>query len=428
MGVAAAIGGIVQGADMPDAAEEFAMQQIHAVADQAAAVDVTIDDYIELLPEHSREPARRAVDTAAETAQSAVAPFLPSPVIAVPPDPGIGESLPGAFTEPEVVWSAEESAVAESTVPESIRRAAGVVASNVAAGPMPIGSIAVFVPWFTKAGGICEGITAPVLAALYSVENGFRHGATSPVSPAGARGPGQFMPATWARYGKDADGDGKVDVLGVADSVMASGNLLCDTYSQIDQWKAEGVVSGDTLDLTLAAYNAGVGAVREFGGMPRGSDDYENQTRPYVAKIRASEERFTSILRLLQNDSGDVGVRIVQAAVRYLGLPYVWGGGSVKGPSSGGFDCSGLTSYAVYDATAGFILPRTSETQWNVGVEVPLSDARPGDLLFGNWGSGGPGHVAIYLGNGQMVHAPTTGDVVRIAPIFENMKARRVVS
>lgn len=184
MGVAAAIGGIVQGADMPDAAEEFAMQQIHAVADQAAAVDVTIDDYIELLPEHSREPARRAVDTAAETAQSAVAPFLPSPVIAVPPDPGIGESLPGAFTEPEVVWSAEESAVAESTVPESIRRAAGVVASNVAAGPMPIGSIAVFVPWFTKAGGICEGITAPVLAALYSVENGFRHGATSPVSPA----------------------------------------------------------------------------------------------------------------------------------------------------------------------------------------------------------------------------------------------------
>ncbi|QSE80202.1 C40 family peptidase [Rhodococcus koreensis] len=428
MGVAAAIGGIVQGADMPDAAQDFAMQQIYAVADQAKAVDVTIDDYIELLPENSREPARQAVDTAAETAQSAVAPFLPSPVIAVPPDPEIDESLPGASEEPEVVGPAEEPIAADSTVPETIPREEGDDISSVAAGPMPIGSIAVFVPWFTKAGGICEGITAPVLAALYSVENGFRYGATSPASPAGARGPGQFMPATWARYGKDADGDGMSDVLGVADSVMASGNLLCDMYSQIGEWKAEGLVSGDTLDLTLAGYNAGIGAVRQFGGMPRGTDDYENQTRPYVAKIRESEGRFASVLQLLRSDSGGVGGLIVQAAIRYLGLPYVWGGGSVKGPSSGGFDCSGLTSYAVYDATAGLILPRTSETQWNVGVEVPLDGARPGDLLFGNWGPGGPGHVAIYLGNGQMVHAPTTGDVVRIAPVFEGMKARRVVS
>ena len=428
MGVAAAIGGIVQGADMPDAAQDFAMQQIHAVADQAAAVDATIDDYIEVLPEHSREPARQAVDTATEAAQSVVAPFLPPPVIAAPADPGIDEPPPEVPGEPEWVWSVDESDIAGGTVAESFSNTEGVVIGNIAAGPMPIGSIAVFVPWFTKAGGICEGITAPVLAALYSVENGFRYGATSPASPAGARGPGQFMPATWARYGKDADGDGKSDVLGVADSVMASGNLLCDMYNQIGEWKAEGLVSGDTLDLTLAGYNAGIGAVRQFGGMPRGTDDYENQTRPYVAKIRESEERFASVLQLLHSDSGGVGGRIVQAAIRYLGLPYVWGGGSVKGPSSGGFDCSGLTSYAVYDATAGFILPRTSETQWNVGVEVPLDDARPGDLLFGNWGSGGPGHVAIYLGNGQMVHAPTTGDVVRIAPVFEGMKARRVVS
>ncbi|MDV7354828.1 NlpC/P60 family protein [Rhodococcus oxybenzonivorans] len=439
MGVAAALGGFVQNADMPYAAEEFAMQQVQVMSDQAATVDASIDDYIELLPENSREPVRKAVDSAAETAQDALAPIVPTPpVIAdVPPDRGAVEPLPGEYeplpatpaeseSESDAVWSVGESSA--SAVLELAPRAEVGVVNEVAAGSVSIGSIAVFVPWFTEAGGICEGVTAPVLAALYSVENGFRHGATSPVSPAGARGPGQFMPATWARYGKDADGDGKADVLGVADSVMASGNMLCDMYGQIDQWKAEGVVSGDTLDLTLAAYNAGLGAVRAFGGMPRGSDDYENQTRPYVAQIRASEERLASILRLLQNDSGEVGARIVQAAVRYLGLPYVWGGGSVKGPSSGGFDCSGLTSYAVYDATAGFILPRTSETQWNVGVEVPLSDARPGDLLFGNWGLGGPGHVAIYLGDGQMVHAPTTGDVVRIAPIVDNMKARRVVS
>jgi cell wall-associated NlpC family hydrolase len=103
----------------------------------------------------------------------------------------------------------------------------------------------------------------------------------------------------------------------------------------------------------------------------------------------------------------------------------VWGGGNVNGPSGGGFDCSGLTSFAVH-AAAGIALPRTSETQWNVGQEIPMDQARPGDLLFGNWQSGGPGHVAIYIGNGQMIHAPTTGDVVRIADVFPEMKARRI--
>ncbi|TQC48404.1 hypothetical protein EEB14_15280 [Rhodococcus sp. WS4] len=290
-----------------------------------------------------------------------------------------------------------------------------------------MGSIAVFVPWFQKAGAICDGVKAPVLAALYAAENGFRYGATAPVSPSGARGPGQFMPATWARYGKDADGDGKADILDIADSVMASGHLLCDMYDQIEQWKSQGEVVGDTLDLTIAGYNAGVGAVRVNRGMPSGAADYENQTKPYVAKIRASESRYASLLGVFGGGAEGIGGKIVEAAVRYLGLPYVWGGGNVHGPSAGGFDCSGLTSYAVYAATSGISLPRTSETQWNVGTEVALADAMPGDLLFGNWGPAGPGHVAIYVGNGQMVHAPTTGDVVRVAPVFDGMKARRVV-
>ncbi|WP_213576057.1 bifunctional lytic transglycosylase/C40 family peptidase [Rhodococcus sp. USK13] len=429
VGVAAALGSIVQGADMPDATEDFAIQQIQVLSNQAPTVDVTVDDYIQLLPEPAREPAREAVDAAAEAAQNAVSPFLPAPPPAIggPPDADADQPLPEITDESDVPWSAVRPATVDSAARESSREVDDGVTDGATLSSESIGSIAVFVPWLTKAGAICDGVTAPVLAALYSVENGFRYGVTSPVSPVGARGPGQFMPATWARYGKDADGDGKADILGVADSVMASGHLLCDMYSQINQWKTEGLVSGDTLDLTLAGYNAGIGAVRRFGGVPWGTDDYENQTKPYVAKIRASEERFESVLTLLQGDSEGVGSRIVQAAIRYLGLPYVWGGGSVKGPSSGGFDCSGLTSYAVYDATAGLALPRTSETQWNVGVELPLSEARPGDLLFGNWGSGGPGHVAIYLGNGQMVHAPTTGDVVRIAPVFEGMKARRVV-
>jgi cell wall-associated NlpC family hydrolase len=82
----------------------------------------------------------------------------------------------------------------------------------------------------------------------------------------------------------------------------------------------------------------------------------------------------------------------------------------------------------MYRASAGAVtLPRTSETQWNVGTEIPLEMAQPGDLLFGNWQSAGPGHVAIYIGNGQMVHAPQRGDVVRVGDVFDGMKARRVL-
>ena len=319
---------------------------------------------------------------------------------------------------------------------EAIRRALfpGVPATftgiNIGAiGMGAVGAITAFVPWLQKAGNICGGVKATTIAALYAAENGFRFGPTAPVSSTGAQGPGQFMPGTWKTYGKDYDGNGVVDVNSVGDSVMASGTMLCDIYGQVDGWKREGKVSGDTTDLTLAGYNAGAGAVLRSGGMPSGTVDYETQTKPYVARIRATEAQFAAILTPFAGlDLTGMGGRAVQLAMDYLGLPYVWGGGNINGPSGGGFDCSGLTSYALFKASGGKVtLPRTSETQWNVGTEVPMELAQPGDLLFGNWGPAGPGHVAIYMGNGQMVHAPTTGDVVRVAPVFDGMRARHIV-
>ncbi|WP_043825197.1 NlpC/P60 family protein [Rhodococcus opacus] len=443
VGVAAAIGGIVHGTDLPEPAQGIATQQVQSIVEAAPGLDVQIDQSIANLPPEVQDPARRAVDAAAAAVADAVAPYLPpAPLPAAPQDPlpprdprpegNVGPQSSGPVpTEPySPSWwptPATDDGIAQGESDDVLSQWVPSVLDSSAATSPAIGSIAVFVPWFQKAGALCDGVKAPVLAALYSAENGFRYGATAPVSPSGARGPGQFMPATWAKYGKDADGDGKADILDVADSVMASGHLLCDMYEQIEQWKSQGEVVGDTLDLTIAGYNAGVGAVRLHGGMPSGEADYENQTKPYVAKIRASESRYASLLGVFGGGTDGIGGKIVEAAVQYLGLPYVWGGGNVNGPSAGGFDCSGLTSYAVHAATSGFSLPRTSETQWNVGVEVPLADAMPGDLLFGNWGPAGPGHVAIYVGNGQMVHAPTTGDVVRVAPVFEGMKARRVV-
>ncbi|WP_327047921.1 C40 family peptidase [Microbispora sp. NBC_01189] len=104
----------------------------------------------------------------------------------------------------------------------------------------------------------------------------------------------------------------------------------------------------------------------------------------------------------------------LEAAVGKLGRPYVWG---AEGPDS--FDCSGLVQWAY--AQAGVKMPRVTYQQWVTGPQVPLSQAQPGDLLFWRNDPTNPGyisHVAIYWGNGKMLHAPHTGDVVRIANVY----------
>jgi peptidoglycan DL-endopeptidase CwlO len=97
---------------------------------------------------------------------------------------------------------------------------------------------------------------------------------------------------------------------------------------------------------------------------------------------------------------------VVGIAMRYLGVPYVWGGSSPRG-----FDCSGLVMYVF--GQIGVSLPHSSYAQFNMGTPVSLSQLQPGDLVF----FAGASHEGIYIGGGQFIHAPHTGDVVKISSL-----------
>jgi cell wall-associated NlpC family hydrolase len=131
--------------------------------------------------------------------------------------------------------------------------------------------------------------------------------------------------------------------------------------------------------------------------------------------------------------SASRGQRVADAATRWLGTPYAWGGGDTSGPTYGvngpgagfadgsviGFDCSGLALWAW--AQVGIYLPHYSGYQYTSGRHIPLGDLRPGDLVFWAYDTSDPGtihHVAIYLGGGRIVQAPQSGDVVRISSMW----------
>jgi cell wall-associated NlpC family hydrolase len=97
---------------------------------------------------------------------------------------------------------------------------------------------------------------------------------------------------------------------------------------------------------------------------------------------------------------------VVGIAMHYLGVPYVWGGSTPRG-----FDCSGLVSYVF--AQIGVSVPHSSYSQFGMGTPVSMSQLQAGDLVFFT----GASHVGIYIGGGQFIHAPHTGDVVKISSL-----------
>lgn len=109
-------------------------------------------------------------------------------------------------------------------------------------------------------------------------------------------------------------------------------------------------------------------------------------------------------------DHPETRQQIVAAALGQLGRPYVFGGRTPDG-----FDCSGLVQYAYSEA--GVIAPRDTRSQREAGTRVAFDDAQPGDLLFYRFEDSGGLHVGLYLGDGRMIHAPSSGRQVSLTSV-----------
>lgn len=194
----------------------------------------------------------------------------------------------------------------------------------------------------------------------------------------------------------------------------------------------------------VAAETAEQAAVAERAAQEEQTRELRAEAARAAAQLAAARERATGTATPggLADDvrqdgppgaagSGDPTVELViQRAVSQIGVAYAWGGGDASGPTLGlhdggagdlygdyrkvGFDCSGLMIYAF--AGAGVDLPHYTGYQYVAGQQVPLADARRGDMLF--WQDGGSiHHVALYLGDDQMVEAPSSGGRVQVTPV-----------
>ena len=131
------------------------------------------------------------------------------------------------------------------------------------------------------------------------------------------------------------------------------------------------------------------------------------------ADTGSSDPELAQPFLLSAPGNGSIGARAVAIAEQYLGVPYRWGGAD---PVTG-FDCSGLAMY-VY-AQLGISLTHYTGSQFYEGAHIPPSQLQPGDLLFFEPSARGPQHEGIYIGGGEFIQAPHTGDVVKISSLAE---------
>ena len=243
---------------------------------------------------------------------------------------------------------------------------------------------------YEEAAATCPGLPWSILAAIGTVEsdNGQSTlpGVHSGANAAGAEGPMQFEPSTFAAYDEPVPPGGAAppSPYDPTDAVYAAARLLC----------ADGAAGGANLSGAVYAYN---------------------HSASYVAQVLALAQTYSAgtagVTTTVSDDTG-AGALAVSWALSQIGTPYVWGG---ETPGVG-FDCSGLVQAAY--AVAGVALPRVAQDQYDSTPKLaPGAALAPGDLVFFGGGPASIDHVGLFVGivgnQDVMVDAPHTGADVR---------------
>ena len=209
---------------------------------------------------------------------------------------------------------------------------------------------------------------------------------------------------------------------------------LQDAHARQTQVVAERAAEQQRIQSQIAEQNRLLASVKDE--IVKMQAEEARQQAALAAQARARAQAAAQLAQQAQQDAADQQLyvqsfdtptytnvpaarygQVVGIALQYLGIPYVWGGAS---PSTG-FDCSGFVMYVF--AQIGVSLPHHAASMYSYGSPVSRDQLAPGDLVFFD----GLGHMGIYIGGGQFVHAPHTGDVVKISSLYESWYASNYV-
>ena len=263
----------------------------------------------------------------------------------------------------------------------------GADVANPTGSPTSSSLPAGYVALYQQAAATCPGLPWTVLAAIGTVESGNGTsnlpGVHSGANPAGAEGPMQFEPATFARY---------------VDPVPPGGANPPSPYDPVDA-------------IYAAARDLCANGGRDSADLPGAVYAY-NHDPSYVAQVLGLAAEYD---QAGASDPSQAAAAAVTYAEAQIGTPYRWG---AEDPGVA-FDCSGLTQAAY--AAAGLTLPRTAQAQYDtVHPLQPGAPLQPGDLVFFGSSTSDVTHVGIYMGDAQgipvMIDAPHQGAQVRVEP------------
>jgi murein DD-endopeptidase MepM/ murein hydrolase activator NlpD len=267
--------------------------------------------------------------------------------------------------------------------------AADAAAAPAAPGVLRLGAVpASYEALVRRAAQTCPGITAPLLAAQLEAESGWNPGA---VSPAGAQGLAQFMPGTWIGEGVDGNGDGIRDPFHPADAIASQASHMCTLLAAV---QADQSLAGDPIELALASYNAGLGAVQRYHGVPPYAE-----TQAYLVRIRSLMASYADPA------ASAVGAGPPGSWIRPITGPITSHYGPRWGRLHAGTDFGAPIGTPVYAASNGTVVAAGPASGYGRWVKL----AHPGDTttVYGHISSAAvtvgqavhPGQLIAYSGN-----------------------------